>query len=159
MKRMHGRIGMVAAAALLASAAACSNKSPAADPSLAADLKAATGGDVELAPQGNPGQVVVSPLEGGPESAPKKVVPQRVLKPSPRATTRVASQAEAAPAPAPEPTPVAPSPAATEPAQVQQAPATAPAASRPAPVRTQQRQSGTYKTEAEIFKQMPWIRP
>ena len=158
MKRMHGRIGMVAAAALLAGVAACSNKSPAADPSLAADLKAATGGDVELAPQGNPGQVVVSPLEGGPQSAPKKVAPQRVFKPSPRATTRVASQAEAAPAPVPEPTPAVSTPAAPEPAPVQQAPVAAPV-SRPVPVHAQPRQPGTYKTEAEIFRQMPWIRP
>lgn len=157
MNRSHGRIGIVAAAALLASAAACANKPQPADAALTADLKAASGGDMELAPKGNPSQVVVSPLEGGPQSAPKKAAPQRVYKPTPRAETRVASRTEPTPAPAPAPQrPPVITARAPEPAPIEQAPAPV---SRPAPVQSQQRQPGTYKTEAEIFRQMPWIRP
>jgi len=164
MNRLHCRVGMVAAVAavaLLAGAAACSNKPQPADAAFAADLKAAAGG-VELAPRGNPAQVVVSPLEGGPQSAPKKAAPQPVRRPSTHAETRVASRAEepvpSAAAPAPVPEQVAVPQPAQPPAPVQQAPSSAPA-TRPAPVRSQQRQPGTYKTEAEIFRQMPWIRP
>jgi outer membrane biosynthesis protein TonB len=161
MNRLHGRVGMVAAVALLAGAAACSNTPQTVDAAFAADLKAASGSGVELAPRGNPAQVVVSPLEGGPTSAPAKT-PRQVKKPSTHAVTRVASRAEE-PAQAPAPEPVVQQQTPTpQPAPVQQAPVATPApapATRPIPVRSQQRQPGTYKTEAEIFRQMPWIRP
>jgi outer membrane biosynthesis protein TonB len=158
MKLNRGRLGLVAASALFIGAAACSNKPQTADASLTADLKAAGGsaGDVELAPRGNPSQVVVSPLEGGPRSAPKKAAPQRIYKPTPRAATQVASQNQPAPQPTPAP-PVITQPA-PQPAPTPVEPAPAPV-SRPAPVQAQERQHGPYKTEAQIFQQMPWIRP
>jgi outer membrane biosynthesis protein TonB len=160
MNRLHSRVGMVAAVALFAGAAACSNKPQSVDAAFAADLKAASGGGVELAPRGNPAQVVVSPLEGGPQAAPKKAAPQQVNKPSTHAVTRVASRPEQVSAPTPAPAPEVLTPAPTpQPAPVQQAPAPTPVVRRPAPVQSQQRQPGTYKTEAEIFRQMPWIRP
>jgi hypothetical protein len=161
MISMRKRLGLVATGALFIGAAACSNKSPATDESLAAALKAAggTGSGVELAPRGNPSQMVVSAIEGGPQSAPHKAAPQRVNKPTPRADTRVAAAPEATPEPSPAPAPVAPQPVqqqAQQPAPVQPAPAPV---NRPQPVQAQQAQHGPYKTEAEIFRQMPWIRP
>ncbi|HEY4131215.1 MAG TPA: hypothetical protein VGM50_11400 [Gemmatimonadaceae bacterium] len=144
---MRKRLSLVAASALVIGAAACSSKAPTADPSLAADLKAAVN-------SGNPGQVFVSALEGGPQSAPRKAAPKPVYKPTPRAETRVASTPEPAPAPTPAPPPVVQQPA-PQPTPVEAAPAPV---NRPQPVQ-QQRQQGTYKTEAEIFRQMPWIRP
>lgn len=148
--RITGKqLSYFATTALFVGAAACSNKVPAPDAALVADLKAATS---------NPSQVVVSPLEGGPQSAPKKAAPQRVYKPTPRAETRVASTPE------PVRTPEAAPPVIQQPVQ-QQAPQPAPVqpaavpTSRPQPVQAQQSQHGPYKSEAEIFRQMPWIRP
>jgi len=156
------RLSMFATTALFIGAAACSNKSAGPDPALAAALDAAggSGSGLALAPRGNPSQVVVSPIEGGPQAAPKKAAPQRVYKPAPRAAeTRVAAAPEreaeqplAAPPVAPQPV----QPQTQQPAPVQPAP---PAGNRPQPVQTQQAQHGPYKTEAEIFRQMPWIRP
>jgi hypothetical protein len=157
MKIVRDKVGLIAAVALLVGAAACGNKSRGADAGLAADLKAAGGNGIELAPVGNPWMVVVSPLEGGPQAAPKKAAPQRVYKPAPRAESRVASEAQptpqAAPAPAQAMTPSTPAP---QPAPAEPAPA---AANRPAPVQAQERQPGVYKSEGEIFRKMPWIRP
>jgi hypothetical protein len=156
------KLRLMAAAALLVGAAACGHKPQTADASLAADLKAAggAGNGIELAPAGNPGQVVVSPLEGGPQSAPKKAAPHRVYKPVAQSPTRVAAQSEPATQAAPQPTQVvtqsAPAPQTPQPAPVTPAPTTA---NRPAPVQAQQRQPGVYKTEGEIFQKMPWIRP
>jgi len=145
-------------------AAACSR--PGSDPmdaQLKQDLAVVSGGSIELAPKAAPSQVVVSAIEGGPQAAParastvkraqSKPVTKPVAKPAPRPTDRVAE----APAPAPVRAPVMEVP--TQPAAI---PAPAPVEPAPLPKATNkpaQRQSGPYKTEAEIFRQMPWIRP
>jgi hypothetical protein len=141
--------------AALIGAAGCSSGSDkqAMDDELKRDLSAAVRA---------PAQVVVSPLEAGVAPAPK--APQRAKAPAPRPAKQVAT----APAPAPAPKP-APAPAAVatevaaesaEPvAQPVEAPA-APAMHRPGsrPAQTEERR-GPYKTEAEIFRQFPMIRP
>lgn len=157
------RAGLSIAVAGLTVLGACSNKSQAVDESLKADIAAANGNaspnDLQLAGSSNKSQVVVSAIEGGPESAPKKAAPAKVAKPSPKPVTHVAKQdapvpapqaqapREEAPAPSPAPVQAAPAPQAPEPAPIQ------------APVREPQRDGRVYKTEGEIFRQMPWIRP
>jgi len=161
--RIPQRAGLAAASIAMIALAACSNKTQPADASLKADLAAATGaanasvdGDIQLAPKAQQSQTVVSAIEGGPTSAPKRAsvkhTPQPKPQPKPKPQTSVA-QLPPAPAPVPQPqvTPPAPTePQATIPApRPQQLPAQQP----------QERQRGTYSTEAQIFKQMPWIRP
>jgi hypothetical protein len=126
------------------SVAACSrDRQNAVDPSLAADLQAVSGssasGALELAPASAKSRMVVSAIEGGPTAAPKRASVKLVARPTPRPAPRVAAQVEEVPVEAPAPTPA--------PAPVQQAPAPT------------QRQPGVYKSEAEIFRQMPWIKP
>ena len=160
MNFVSRRAGTIAALIGLTAAAACSRAS-AADASLQADLKAASGGDLELASHSATSQLVVSPLEATPSATPQKAAPHRASvptsrpavhvashqTPTPRATVQRTPERVAAhePAPAPEATP-APAPA---PSRTEAAPAPQPAA----------RQPGVYKSEAEIFRQMPWIRP
>ena len=152
--------GLIAAGVvLMCAAAACSrSSSPSMDAGLKSDLAAVGGSSVELAPKAAQPQMVVSAIEGGPTAAParasvhKSNTPKSVAKAAPRKTETVAQ----APQPAPEPVVVAP--------------ASAPAPSvEPAPLPPVSRQStressrsqraGPYKTEAEIFRQMPWIKP
>ena len=141
------------------SVAACSrDRQNAVDPALAADLQAVSGGSssssLELAPASNKSQVVVSAIEGGPTSAPKRASTRPVYHPTQRPAPRVATTRQVVNAPAPvEAAPVeAPAPQPVEQIrQVQQAPAPAPAPT--------QRQPGVYKTEAEVFSKMPWIKP
>ncbi len=133
------------------------------DAQLKQDLETVSSGSIELAPKAARSQVVVSAIEGGPQAAPtrastvkrtqSKPVTKPVAKPAPRPAERVAE----APAPAPARSPVVQSP-------VQPAPTPSPAPVEPAPLpratnKPAPRQSGPYKTEAEIFRQMPWIRP
>lgn len=153
------RITLAAASVAMVALAACSKKSQPLDASLKADLAAAAGtnanvgGDIQLAPGGASSRTVVSAIEGGPVSAPKRASAKPVNhtprpKPQPKAQTSVAQNAPA-PAATPEPAPSAPV----------EAPAPAP---RPQPQpaeQPQQRQRGTYSTEADIFRRMPWIRP
>ena len=136
------RTGLIAGVALIA-ATACSKKgsgSGSMDDALRADLEQAGASGLELAPKVGR-QMVVSPIEGGPRAAPAPVlrrVGTTVRRPAPRRT--VAARPETAPA----------SPRATVPTPTPQ----------PAPQsHPQQRQPGVYSTEAEIFRQMPWIRP
>ncbi len=145
-------------------AAACSRAgSDPMDAQLKQDLAAVSNGSIELAPKAAQSQVVVSAIEGGPQAAParastvkrtqSKPVTKPVAKPAPRPAERVAE----APAPAPARSPVVQSP-------VQPAPTPSPAPVEPAPLpratnKPAPRQSGPYKTEAEIFRQMPWLRP
>ena len=133
------------------------------DAQLKQDLEAVSNGSIELAPKAAQSQVVVSAIEGGPQAepahastvkhTPSKPVTKPVAKPAPRPAERVAEASAPAPVPSPvveipvQPAPT-PSPAPVEPAPLPKA------TNKPAP-----RQSGPYKTEAEIFRQMPWIRP
>lgn len=125
------RAGLIAGVALIA-AAACSKTGKGAasmDDALRADLEQAGATGLELAPKAGR-QVVVSPIEGGPRAAPAPAAHRvRTTVQRPAPRRTVAARPEPA-APAPQPTPQA-----------------------------QQRQPGVYSTEAEIFRQMPWIRP
>ena len=153
------RAGLVAAIAALTGVAACSNKGQTIDETLKADLAAAGGnsggGDIQLAPSSNRNQVVVSAIEGGPTAKPAPAAPKRVVKPTPKPAPRVAEKQQPAQAPAPAPIPVQEAPVAHEPAPVQQQPAPAPVQQQQAP----RQDNRVYKTEGEIFRQMPWIRP
>ena len=149
------RTGLVSAIVALASVAACSNKQESkVDPSLKADLAAigGTAGDLQLAPNSAKSNVIVSEIEGGPKSAPTHVATARAPRPV---------QHKAPPAVAKQPQVSEPAPAAV--AQAEPAPVAAeqPAiqAPRPTPAPAQQQDRRVYKTEAEVFRQMPWIRP
>jgi len=153
MHTRHSRIGLIAAGAALIGAAACNRSRPVSDDGLERDIAAAAAGGLELAPSSNRAQVVVSPIEAGPMSAPKRSVVKRTPAPAPRPTTRVAARHT----PAAEPAPVeAELPKAVVPSIEQPSPS-------PTPVTRPAAQSSTrgrvYKSEAEIFRDMPWIRP
>jgi len=158
MKTRRVVASFAAASAVLLAACGRSNTASMND-GLKSDLAAAGGSSVELASHSVSPQLVISPAEDGPVSAPahassrKPTAPEPVVKPPQRPTQSVAE--------APVPTPV-PAPVVTAPAPVQATPAE-PAPLPPAPkapvARQQSRQTGPYKTEAEIFRQMPWIRP
>jgi hypothetical protein len=150
--------GLVSAIVALATVAACSNKQePKVDPSLKADLAAVGGSanDLQLAPSSAKASVVVSAIEGGPQSAPKRVAKAPTPKPV---------QHKAPPAAAREPRVTAPAPtsvASVEQAAAPVAPVEQPAvqAPRPVPAQAPQQDHRVYKTEAEVFSKMPWIRP
>lgn len=155
----HGRVGLIAACAALIGAAACNREGSAVtDDSLVRDLAAAGAAGasgLELAPSAARPQVVVSAIEAGQTSAPKRATPKRTPSPAPHSTPSVAKQQRPAPAPTPKPSPVvAETPAA--PPVVEQAPAPV---TRPVPAPAPAQQRRVYKTEAEIFRDMPWIRP
>jgi hypothetical protein len=147
----HRRVGLIAGIATLIGAAACNKSGSVADDGLRRDLAAAGASGLELAPTASRSQVVVSAIEGGSTSAPRRTSLRRAPSPAPRGTARVSAKQARSPAPAPgsaEAAPVAePSPAE---------PASAPI-TRPASAASQQHR--VYKTEAEIFRDMPWIRP
>ena len=149
------RTGLVSAIVALASVAACGNKQQEIDPSLKADLAAVGGSssDLQLAPSSAKSNVIVSEIEGGPKAAPKRAAQVPTPKPTPRRAPQVASKQ--LPVEAPTPTEVAASEPAPEPVHEQ----TAMQAPRQAPAPAQQQDRRVYKTEAEIFRQMPWIRP
>ncbi|HEX4684871.1 MAG TPA: hypothetical protein VH277_19285 [Gemmatimonadaceae bacterium] len=156
---------LIAASAGLFGLAACSKtKAPAMDGGLQADLAAATGtahgasgGDLQLAPSSVRSQVIDA--EDAPTSAPQKASVKRTPKPTPKPAPKLASNDVPQPAPAPAPQ-VTVTPSAPEPQPQVQQPAPAPApVMRPQPAPAQQPDRRVYKTEGEIFKQMPWIRP
>lgn len=153
MRLRHGRTGLIAGVAALIAAGACSKGGTAVDEGLKSDLAAAAGSGLELAPKAG-SQSVVSAIEGGPTASPKRTptrAPQpRVQKPAARPATRIATARAAAPSRVVTQT-AAPAPVRAEPA--------APAVSRPAPAPVAEQPGRVYKTEAEIFRQMPWIRP
>lgn len=135
---------LIAAAAALIGVAACSNKSPQMDESLKQDIAA-----VRMAPSA---QMVVSALEAGESAKPAPVARKRAPQPVNRPAKQVASNHT--------PTPRTPAVAVTPSAPIQQPVEAAPAPSRQAaPARAEDPHHGPYKTEAEIFRQMPWIRP
>jgi hypothetical protein len=153
MTMSHTRAGLIAGIAALIGAAACNRSSSVADDGLKRDLAAAGSSGLELAPSTARPQMIVSPIEAGPGSAPKRAAPRRAPSPSPRATVRVAAKHTPARAPAPSPITNEAAPVASAPA-AEPAPAPTP---RPSPAPSQDRR--VYKTEAQIFRDMPWIRP
>jgi hypothetical protein len=141
---------LIAAAAALIGVAACSNKSPQMDESLKQDIAA-----VRMAPSA---QMVVSALEAGESATPAPGARTRAPQPVNRPAKQVAQNR----APAPAPTPRTPPVQVTASTPVEQPVEAAPTPSRqaaPAPARAEDQHHGPYKTEAEIFRQMPWIRP
>jgi hypothetical protein len=153
MTMSHGRVGLIAGIAALIGTAACNKSGPVADDGLKRDLAAASASGLELAPTASRSQVVVSAIEAGPMSAPKRTSTRRAPSPAPRGTAHVSAKQARSPSPKP-------SPAAAESAPVAQpsAPEPTPAPiTRPSSAASQQHR--VYKTEAEIFRDMPWIRP
>lgn len=148
------RTGLIAALGALIATAACSNKTQPVDNGLKADLAAVSGksanSDLELAPSSAKSQMVVSAIEGGQKAASAPAAPKRAPRPAPKAVTHVAAQETPAPAPAPRPVETAP---------VEQAPVIQAPAPRPAPQQAPREDHRIYKTEGEIFRQMPWIKP
>jgi DNA polymerase-3 subunit gamma/tau len=139
------RTGLVAVGAVLIAAAACNKPNEKMDDSLRQDLAAANTRQP---------QVVVSAVEAGEMAAPVHAAPRHIPRPTAKPAPRLAAARAPVQAPAPAPQPVVTQPAPqTPPAEPPPAPAPT---QRPAPA---ERQHGTYKTEAEIFRQMPWIRP
>jgi hypothetical protein len=146
------RIGFAAAVAAALAGAACSKNSQPMDDGLKQDLAAArTAATSHLS---------ISPLELGERAAPApqqratRAVKHATVAAAPKHLVAQTSTVERAPQRAP----VAESPAPTPPRV--EAPAPVEAKPTPTPVRGDaQRQHGRYKTEAEIFQQMPWIRP
>jgi hypothetical protein len=146
--RMRGaqKVGLFVAFAAAAATAACGNRGSSSDDDLASDL--------QLAPRGGSAQTVVSAIEAGPKAAPVHAAHKPVAKPASHPAPLRAAPQRSAPAPS----------AAV--AQTTQPPAPSEKSSEPAPISFpdaqgagRERQRGTYSTEAEIFKRMPWIRP
>jgi len=164
MMKTQKRAVLSATAVLIVSACSRTDAVPM-DSQLKQDLAAVSNGALELAPKAAQNQMVVSAIEGGPSSTParastpKRAQPKQVAKPvapAPRPAERVAEHVVVAKAPVPEPVVQAPAPAAVPSVTVEPAPLPPlpRATTKPAP-----RQTGPYKTEAEIFRQMPWIKP
>jgi hypothetical protein len=154
MQTLTKRTSLIAAISALIGVAACGKSGGSMDDGLKQDLAAVGGNGVELAPRMGKSQVVISAIEAGPTSEPTHADRKPAAKPILHPSARVATHTEAAPAPAPAP------------AQVieQRAPSASPHTAEPAPLppmarQPAQRQSGTYKTEADVFRQMPWIKP
>ncbi len=158
MTTRHIAASFAAASAVLLGACGRSNTASM-DEALKQDLAAIGGSSMELAPKAANQQMVVSAIEGGPTSAPartstkKPTAPKPVVRPPQRPIESVAQL----PTPTPAPAPVVTSPAPVEASPVEPAPL--PPMQAPVARRQQKRQAGPYKTEAEIFRQMPWIRP
>lgn len=149
---------------LAVTATAACGKSAAADNGLARDLAAAKGSTsgLELAPRAGASQVVVSAIEGGPQAAPARTAHAPAAKPAARpAPSRAAPQSVAPPiAPAPHAAVAATSSAPAHRATSERAPDPAPLPpASSAENSNRERQRGTYSTEADIFRRMPWIRP
>ena len=154
------RVAVPFAAVTAVMLAACGrSRTSSMDDGLKNDLAAVGGSSMELAPKPANQQMVVSAIEGGPTSAPARVSSKKSTAPKPvvRPPRRPVQSVAEAPAPAPAPTRVLVAPAPVEATPVEPPPL--PPARPQATTRQQSRQAGPYKTEAEIFRQMPWIRP
>jgi hypothetical protein len=169
MKIAYRRASLTAAAAALIGVGACSNSGKPMDNGLKQDLAAAggtaaSGNDLELAPKSASSQLVISAIEGGPTVAPARAAHKPIPKPTPKPAARLAANrnqpvvTEPAPsAPAPQPEPArAPEP---QPQARAVEPPPLPSIARPMPNRSQGQQPGVYRTEGEVFKNMPWIKP
>src|SRR4051794_23829830 len=86
------RSGLLLLAAGVLGGTACSNRADPVDSTLKADLDAAGGSGIELAPAAARSQVVVSAIEGGAKAAPAPSANKPVPKPSPRPITHVATK-------------------------------------------------------------------
>jgi hypothetical protein len=147
------RAGLIAAIALVGTAACGRNSgSRAIDDGLRSDLEQAGASGLELAPKAGR-QVVVSAIEGGPQATPA-AAPRRTRQPvrQPRRQTVVARRP-------PAPTAATAAPATPRVEAEAPAPQPTPQPTPAPPPRAQQRQPGVYSTEADVFRQMPWIRP
>jgi len=147
------RAGLIAVGSALIVAAACGNEE-AMDESLKRDLASVAGNGVELAPRTQSSQLVISPVEAAPASAPAAGKTKVAPKAPSRTPVRVASTAPVREQSAPAPVQTVERPTIASPAAATEPPPLPPMTRRPT-----ERQSGTYKTEAEIFRQMPWIKP
>lgn len=148
------------AAAIAVLLAACGKPNTASmDEGLKQDLAAVGGSGLELASRSSNQQMVVSAIEGGPTSAPAHASTKKPTAPKPvvHRTERPTQSVAQLPTPAPVPAPVvtAPAPVISSPVE----PAPLPPAQTSTARQPARRQTGPYKTEAEIFRQMPWIRP
>jgi hypothetical protein len=141
------RAGLIAAVSALIGAAACGNDTAPMDDSLKQDLAVVAGSAVELAPKAQ-SHMVISAIEAGPSAAPATATRKTAPKTVARAVPKIGTAEAPKPSPEPEQRAVSAPTRAAEPAPLP------PSTRAPA-----QRQPGTYKTEAEIFRQMPWIKP
>jgi len=139
--------GLFVAAAAVVASAACGNRGTATD-----DARS----DLELAPRGGNTQTVVSAIEAGPASAPKKAATKPVVKPVTHpAPLRAAPQRQA-----PPPVSVAQqAPPPAQPAPVPQAKAAEPPPLPPFPDAPGKGRDRGSSAEGQIFQRMPWIRP
>lgn len=160
MRVAYRRASFVATAAALMGLAACSGGSKPMDAGLKQDLAATASSGLELAPNSAKNQMVVSAIEGGPESAPAPASHKVTPKPTPKPAPRVASYQAPVPTPMPEAqiTEQAPSTPARQ-AEPAPLPPREPPPLPPANGQSQGRQKGVYSTEAQVFQQMPWIKP
>jgi cobalamin biosynthesis Mg chelatase CobN len=135
MKPTWKHAGLMTAVVAAMGAAACSNQNsqPTMDDGLKRDLSAVTA---------KPAQVVVSPLEAGMAATPAPVPHSPARKPTRRTVAHVATNRTSTRAPAPTRRSVERIPAPTT--------RSAPAAQGP---------DAAGRAEAEIFRNMPWIRP
>jgi hypothetical protein len=153
MSRLFRWSSLIAAGSALIGVAACGRGNEPMDSDLKQDLAAVGAGtSVELAPRAGQSQLVVSPIEAGPTSAPVRMAHKPTAKPTQHSALRIAANVDPAPEPAPHP--VVKQPAPSAPSRTAEPAPLPPVAKQPA-----QRQPGTYKTEGDIFRQMPWIRP
>lgn len=122
------------------------------------------GTGLELAPRGGTAQTVVSAIESAPAASPSRAVRKPVTK------SIAAPVAKPVSHPAPRraaPERVTPAPRATVVETAPQETAPAPRKAEPDPLPPfpdaqgagKARQQGSYGTEADIFRRMPWIRP
>src|SRR5215510_15015078 len=140
---------LVAAAAAIG-VAGCSRGNQPMDDELARDLAA-----VRAAPTS---QFQISPTEAGLSPSPR--APARTTQPTRRPAKQAVAPRTPPKTPAPTPAPravVVEAPSAPARSEVIDAPP-APRPTR-APASADEPRRGPYKTEAEIFRQMPWIRP
>ena len=162
MRRRTAALSFAAAIAVLLTACGRSN-TVSMDDGLKQDLAAVGGASMELAPKSANQQMVVSAVEGGPTSAPAHTSTKKPTAPKPivKNPTRPVQSVAQLPTPSPAPAPVVTSPAPVESSPVEPAPLPPLPRTVQAPVARQPstRQAGPYKTEAEIFREMPWIRP
>jgi len=137
----------VAGLAIVATAA-CGNRSSSDNDDVAHDL--------ELVPRTG-SQTVVSAIEGTPTATPARIARKPAAKPASHPAPLRAAPARTAPAPrvtvveTPRETPSRAQPKTVEPEPLPPAPDAQGAGKA--------RQQGSYGTEAEIFRRMPWIRP
>ena len=165
MPHIRKRIALATSVAALLAAAACGRSSKAPDDALLQDLQQASGTGVELAPQGNRAQQVVSAIEMTPSAkpAPERRIVRRAAQPKAPTYAAAPAPAREEPAPAVEPTKEPePAPSVQPTPEPTPAPATQsrrPDAPMPLPLPAPSRRSGRhggYSTEAEVIRNAPF---